>query len=1141
MKSKDITQSNQNFEKRYSNLNDSQKKAVNTIDGPVLVVAGPGSGKTELLGLRTANILRETQVAPGNILLLTFTESGAQNMRERLVGLIGEAGYRVAIYTFHAFASDVMGRYGEYFFEGASFRPATDVERIGILESILESLPRDNPFSSRHPELGYTYLYDIMSMISALKKGNFTGSEWKDVIDKNSREYSEVNERVGEIFAEIKGARKYEVLRDGYLRIYELLTEIENENTIAKYLSSTLSLEIKQSQETGKGTNLTAWKDDNFTKSDDDVLLLKDSRPDKIEKWLALADVYDKYNASMYEAGLYDFDDMIFKVSRELENNNSLRSELEEKYQYVMIDEFQDTSDSQFSLIKNLTSSPINEGRPNIMAVGDDDQAIFKFQGAELDNITKFINTYRDVEFVTLDKNYRSTQNILDHARNLITRIDDRLEVRFPSQINKNIKAENKKIIDVYPGDIIEKSFDNIHSEMDFIASEVKNILDKDVDLSEITVISRSHANLKLIAQILTEHNLPYSYEKKENVFDKQPIKELITIVEFVNSGTENIRGDLLPQILSYNFWNVDRVDIWKIAEQVRKGSVVEGELGERVYTRISWLEAMLASDNQKVVSIAKFLIGLIADAQSLPLPHLLDKIIGTREWEMLDVEDSDANINKDTLQDAECPSNGYISPFREYYFGLDNFEHNKPEYLDFLFALRTFMGALREYRSGQLLYARDLKDFVNIYNNNNNLTLTLTSPFATSDNAIVLQTAHKSKGLEYEYVFIMNSDEDEWNGRKRSNKIGTPLNLHLLPSSDDLSDRVRLYYVAMTRAKHTLYITHNKDKFSALLGDENDIKEKDNSEPNQNIINSLYITDKPPLIEDEKVLLKRLLENYKMSVTHLINFLNIGKVGPEKFIEQNLLHFPQAMSASSVFGTAMHEAMQNYYLYIKKYDKKPPLEKVISYFKNALQRGNLNKIDFEKYYDSGVKNLTLYLEDLNKREQNKNTKIEVEVNFVHEGVQIGDASVTGKIDKIEIEGNNIKVTDLKTGKSFDDWDKGSQGYDKIKLHFFKYQLAFYYLLLKNSRSYNQYRVEKGYIEFLEADKNKINILELNIDQELVEKVEKLTKIVYSKIINLDFPDTSKYNINEKTGEPKQEVSLKDIEKFEEDLIEGDI
>lgn len=317
----------------------------------------------------------------------------------------------------------------------------------------------------------------------------------------------------------------------------------------------------------------------------------------------------------------------------------------------------------------------------------------------------------------------------------------------------------------------------------------------------------------------------------------------------------------------------------------------------------------------------------------------------------------------------------------------------------------------------------------------------------------------------------------------------------------------------------------------------------KEKSEINEKIISSLYVKEKSPFLEDEKVLLKRLLENYKMPVTHLINFLNFGKVGPEKFIEQNLLRFPQAMSPASIYGTAIHEAMQNYYLYKKKYEKNPDLDRVVGFFRNALNKGALNKLDYQKYYEAGSKNLDIYVAHLESKKEEG--KIEVEVNFANEGVQIGPVAVTGKIDKIIIHGNTLEVVDLKTGKSFKDWDSGESNYDKIKIHFFKYQLAYYYLLLKKSRSYEKFSFDGGGIEFIEADsKNKINTLKLEMNEEfleIVERVEKLTEIVYTKIMNLDFPNTEHYKISEKTGEEKSEITLKDILKFEEDLINGNI
>src|ERR1035437_9408703 len=119
------------FKKRYATLNKAQREAVDIIDGPVMVIAGPGTGKTELLSVRTANILKKTDTLPENILCLTFTDSGANAMRERLVGTIGKDAYKVAVHTFHGFGSEVINQYGEFFYEGAHFRPADELSQIG--------------------------------------------------------------------------------------------------------------------------------------------------------------------------------------------------------------------------------------------------------------------------------------------------------------------------------------------------------------------------------------------------------------------------------------------------------------------------------------------------------------------------------------------------------------------------------------------------------------------------------------------------------------------------------------------------------------------------------------------------------------------------------------------------------------------------------------------------------------------------------------------------------------------------------------------------------------------------------------------------------------------------------------------------
>lgn len=1146
----------QQFLQRYEKLNEKQKEAVDTIEGPILVVAGPGTGKTELLSIRTANILNKMDTLASNILILTFTESGAKNLRNRIVDLIGDMGHKVGIYTFHAFASDMMGKFSEFFFDGASFRPATDIERFGIMQEVMKDMDYDNILSKQHINK-YIYQSDIFNIITGLKKNNFTPEEFKNLIVENEKILSFLQEKLSEnIHSLFDGERKFDLVFTKYKDLLEKLAELAK--TDDKILQKNIrifhdSLEIifknivdKNGKILKKTSPFTKWRKNFFEQIIDEKRekksIFKGLNPKDIQKWLAVAEAYEKYEQKMYESGLFDFDDMILLVSRELKKNLYFRNILQEQYQFIMVDEFQDTSQTQFELVKNLMENSVNEERPNILAVGDDDQAIFKFQGAELDNVHKFIESFKNPIFITLDKNYRSCQNILECAKIAIEKIEENRLTKVYDQINKNLQASHPERLK-NEGKIEVKSFDNQILEEEFVAGEIEKLLKDGVNANEIAVITRKHADLISMAEILNAHKIPYSYEKKENVLQKPHILQIINILLFVANGLENPREDLLPKILSYDFFNLDRIEIWKIGRKVQKGRELINENGSKIYEKISWLDAMLESENIKIRQVGEFLVELCVDAQSMPLAHLIDKIVGTSEYEKIEEHDDLDEVETKNIQ----TKSGFVSPFRDFYFGGKILTKDSTKYIDFLFSLRTFIGGIREYKIGKVLYAKDIEQFVKIYEENSELKLNLVSPFATSESAVVLQTAHKAKGLEYEYVFVINSDKDKWEKTKNGSNIKSPFNLKLLPETDDKDDKIRLYYVAMTRAKHTLYITYNDEPFHAIT-DVSVFYKKKNEEKKYPIGQEIYnkvmlakgIVPIPELVENEKIFLNRLLENYQMSVTHLINYINFSKIGPSKFIEQNILHFPQAMSSSSVYGTAIHEAMQLYYQKLNNTGKYPEFDQVFEFFKNALNRGRLQESEFEKRLKQGKKVLQVYLADLQKRNEKGMTK--VEVNFKNENVTLHGASLSGKIDKMLIENHkNIILTDLKTGTSFNSWtDNKNSTYNQIKLHFFKYQLAFYNILINNSTTFDKYEVASSNIEFVEPDEfGKINILTLEFDPELIKRVEKLTAIVFRKIMNLEFPDTNKYLWNEQKGKLKEkdDATLKDILKFEDDLL----
>lgn len=187
------------FEGRYKQLNTAQQSAVDTIDGPVMVIAGPGTGKTELLSMRAANILKQTDTLPENILCLTFTDSGAAAMRQRMTDIIGRDAYKIAVHTFHSFCSDIIAQHRADFYRGAEFHPADELATYQILRSIFEELPYDNPLASSMND-EFTHLSDIQRTIGELKKSGMTSAELIGILDHNDETIEKAETLLAPVF-----------------------------------------------------------------------------------------------------------------------------------------------------------------------------------------------------------------------------------------------------------------------------------------------------------------------------------------------------------------------------------------------------------------------------------------------------------------------------------------------------------------------------------------------------------------------------------------------------------------------------------------------------------------------------------------------------------------------------------------------------------------------------------------------------------------------------------------------------------------------------------------------------------------------------------------------------------------------------
>ncbi|MEN8252596.1 MAG: UvrD-helicase domain-containing protein, partial [Patescibacteria group bacterium] len=313
------------FQEQYKMLNDGQRKAVDTLEGPVIVIAGPGTGKTQILTLRIANILKQTgdDIGPENILALTFTNAGVVAMRERLATFVGaEEAYRTNIYSFHSFCEEQIGLHSDYFSSIIYSRVASDVEKIHIVEDILEN----NDFETLKTfASSFHYIRDILSAIDDLKREGVSPSDF-----------------VVKIKLQEEGIL---VDPDSYYK--------------------------RNTKKNKKG----------------------DLKPDALKhvvKNRELQKVYELYQEKLKEKKLYDFTDMIMQFVEVAENNEELGSILREQYRYLLVDEHQDTNEGQNRIIDVIASSKHLGSDPNLFTVGDDKQAIYRFQGANVESFMNF-------------------------------------------------------------------------------------------------------------------------------------------------------------------------------------------------------------------------------------------------------------------------------------------------------------------------------------------------------------------------------------------------------------------------------------------------------------------------------------------------------------------------------------------------------------------------------------------------------------------------------------------------------------------------------------------------------------------------------------------------------------------------------
>ncbi len=1089
------------FDSRYKKLNAKQKEAVDHIDGPLMVIAGPGTGKTELLSMRAANILRRTDTAAQNVLCLTFTEAGQTAMRKRLVEIMGQSGYQVAVHTFHGFAGDVMAQYRYHFFGGASFRIADDLVKYRVISSILDSLRYDNPLKvSMNGE--YTGIKDILQAISEIKRSGLVLEELRGVLDANDIAIGAAERELAPVFEPRISAKTIPDL-EGVIPKIEAIDEPKPLELIPR-LSDTIIASLEQALAEcdvlgGKTPPITAWKKSWLTKDSSGKTILKSHAQQA--KLRELLPVYQQYCEILEKAQLYDYDDMIVQLIHVLETQDDVRFDLQERYQYIMVDEFQDTNLAQARILRNLTNNPIVEDQPNIMVVGDDDQAIYGFQGAEVGNIINFDHLYPRRELLTLTDNYRSTEPILSAAREVISQGSERLEARI-TELDKTLQAHAThtplmpKLVEL----------PTTAGERRWVTQQVAAALKAGTAPNQIAIIARKHADLEAMVPYLSEHDIAVSYEHQDNVLDIEVVRIVLLLAKTIHAIHDQRHHDaqaLLPELLSHPAWDINAKTLWDISLSAYK-------------ERTNWIETIL--ENAETSQLGEWLLSAAKASAHTPLETMLDVLLG-----------------QSTLEESE-----YTSPLKSYFFSDTKREQEILTYTRYLEALRTIRTKLREHNPEQTtLLLPALVEFVSLHAATNT-SITSISHIGDASTSVQLLSAHGAKGLEFESVFILNAVDSVWGEsvRSPSSLISYPENLRLRQHSGSVEERLRLFFVAMTRAKQSLVISYSTLSDTAkeqlrpsFLADQTtldvEIPSIDTSAAAtlESAQHMWYdpVASLPP--GDMKRALAANLEKFQLTATSLGAFLDVTKGGPKAFLTEQLLHFPSAKSRHASFGSAIHATLQYMHTFVVQNGHLPPDEDILQHFQHTLDEQQLSKTDHDHFLHKGFDALNAFVK---AKGGDFNANQLAEFDFSHQGAQLGQARLKGNLDVVELDktAKTAQIIDYKTGSSLSGWGRGSV-YDKIKSHHYRQQLLFYHILMNRSRDYANYQVSNLMVQFVEPNKaGEIIDLGLEVDNEELARLEQLVQVVWRHIMALDFPDTSQY-----------EQSVEGIKAFEEDLL----
>lgn len=859
----------------------SQQQAIDHGDGPALVVAGAGTGKTAVITTRIARLILSGMARPDEVLALTFTEKAATEMQQRVDELLPYGYVDTQIMTFHALAERLLREYALDAGISPEFKILNDVQQIVIMQEVLAESKYDYFNPRYHP---FALIRAIRATISRLK------DEGVDNVGYSNR------------LEGLEGSKKVD-----------------------------------------------------------------------FQSLLELKSIYDGYTEGCKRINGLDFGDLLIKIQQLLEKKTSIRNEIIDKYKYILVDEFQDTNPLQMKILQNL----LNKSN-NIMVVGDDDQAIYRFRGASVQNILNFRKIFPESRLLVLNDNFRSGQAILDAGYRLIQNNNpQRLEVG--EKIDKRLKANTNP-----KAKVAALQYANKATEIDEVVEKIKTLVESGIEQKDIAILLRKNSQIKPYIQSLQKKKIEYYVHQDVELFEQTSVKTITALCAVLVDLDDS--GMLFQLLISGFFEDIDRHKIIAMAASARKAN---SSLYDYIYEK---------SDDLHVVC------GQLKEWQELVSTHTAG--------ELLFVAIKQSGYLKRRLSQAEANLEAAI----------------QIQYLTDFFKL------VKQFE--QVSSISNLVEFNRYLAEISLASAEIMSEISPLDiSGVQIMTVHKAKGLEFDYVFMPELTEQTFPTYRQAEPVKIPEGILSSPGGDHYQEERRLFYVGLTRAKRLLWLSYALDhggkqpkrpsRFISEALAEGAISARPSK---QSSMAELIRSFEPVNVGQHSNLLARLYKGDWLYLTtnQIADYLR----SPREFWLFHVLNMPKGPFHSLVYGSAIHAALEHFYKYrmAKKRVKEADLLRV---FADSWTNEGFVSIEHEqRLFEDGKRCIVAYAK---AHSGDKVAPVAIEQPFELQIPSLRTV-IVGRYDAVLESDRGIEIRDFKTSRVKDQKSADKKAKNSIQL-----------------------------------------------------------------------------------------------------------